>query len=87
MDPEDILFKIDALAAEFKEQPGKELALKLELLLSRFKLLAGVGVFDQLYAYCRLENQVEKYLNSLDAAETEKFIDSIKVGSLEEIVG
>ena len=63
MDPEVMMMKIDKLAAEFAESPTLVLAEQLEKLLSKFKIAVGIGVFDQLYSYSRLESRVEKYLN------------------------
>ena len=62
MDPEVMMMKIDKLAEEF-ESPTLVLAEQLEKLLSKLKIAVGIGVFDQLYSYSRLESRVEKYLN------------------------
>ena len=88
MDPEDIMTKIDRLAEEFAESPSLVLAEQLEKLLSKLKITIGIGVFDQLYAYSRLEAKVEKYLNSLEAEKDysgEKFACSLKPSSLEDL--
>ena len=88
MDPEDIMRKIDKLSEEFAESPSLVLAEQLERLLSKFKIAVGLGVFDQLYAYSRLEAKVEKYLNSLDAdadLSGEKLACSLKPQSLEDL--
>ena len=88
MDPEDILTKIDKLAEEFAESPSLALAEQLEKLLSKFKIAVGIGVFDQLYSYSRLEAKVERYLNSLDAdadLSGERLACSLKPQSLEDL--
>lgn len=88
MDPEDIMRKIDKLAEEFAESPSLVLAEQLERLLSKFKIAVGLGVFDQLYAYSRLEAKVEKYLNSLEADADysgEKLAYSLKPQSLDDL--
>ena len=88
MDPEDILTKIDKLAEEFAESPSLVLAEQLERLLSKFKIAIGLGVFDQLYAYSRLEAKVERYLNSLEADADfsgEKLACSLKPSSLDDL--
>ena len=75
MDPEVMMLKIDKLAEEFAESPTLVLAEQLEKLLSKFKIAVGIGVFDQLYSYSRLESRVEKYLNQLEDEDSnaEKF--------------
>ena len=88
MDPEDLMRKIDRLAEEFAESPSLVIAEQLEKLLSKFKITIGIGVFDQLYAYSRLESKVEKYLNSLDAdadLSGEKLACSLKPQSLDDL--
>ena len=88
MDPEDIMRKIDKLAEEFAESPSLALADQLERLLSKFKIAVGLGVFDQLYSYSRLEAKVERYLNSLEADTDysgEKLAYSLKPKSLEDL--
>ena len=88
MDPEDILTKIDKLAEEFAESPSLVLAEQLERLLSKFKIAVGLGLFDQLYAYNRLEAKVEKYLNSLEADADysgEKLAYQLKPQSLDDL--
>ena len=88
MDPEDIMRKIDQLAEEFAESPSLALAEQLERLLSKFKIAVGIGVFDQLYSYSRLEAKVERYLNSLEANTDysgEKLACSLKPQSLEDL--
>lgn len=88
MDPEDIMRKIDRLAEEFAESPSLVLAEQLEKLLSKLKIAVGLGVFDQLYAYSRLEAKVERYLNSLEADTDysgEKLACSLKPSSLEDL--
>ena len=88
MDPEDLMRKIDRLAEEFAESPSLVLAEQLERLLSKFKIAVGLGVFDQLYAYSRLEAKVERYLNSLEADADfsgEKLACSLKPQSLEDL--
>lgn len=88
MDPEDLMMKIDRLAEEFAESPSLALADQLERLLSKFKIAVGIGVFDQLYAYSRLEAKVERYLNSLEAnadCSGEKLAYSLKPSSLEDL--
>lgn len=88
MDPEDLMRKIDTLAEEFAESPSLALAEQLEKLLSKFKIAVGIGVFDQLYSYSRLEAKVEKYLNSLEADTDysgEKFACSLKPSSLDDL--
>lgn len=88
MDPEDIMTKIDKIAEEFAESPSLALADQLEKLLSKFKIAVGLGVFDQLYAYSRLEAKVERYLNSLEAETDysgEKLAYSLKPQSLEDL--
>lgn len=88
MDPEDIITKIDKLAEEFAESPSLALADQLERLLSKFKIAVGIGVFDQLYSYSRLEAKVERYLNSLEAnadCSGEKLACSLKPQSLEDL--
>ena len=88
MDPEDLMRKIDRLAEEFAEAPSLALAEQLEKLLSKFKIAVGIGVFDQLYAYSRLEAKVERYLNSIEADKDcsgEKLACSLKPSSLEDL--
>ena len=88
MDPEDLMRKIDKLAEEFAESPSLALAEQLERLLSKFKIAVGLGVFDQLYSYSRLEAKVERYLNSLEADTDfsgEKLACSLKPQSLEDL--
>ena len=88
MDPEDIMTKIDRLAEEFAESPSLVLAEQLERLLSKFKIAIGLGVFDQLYAYSRLEAKVERYLNSFEADTDysgEKLAYSLKPSSLDDL--
>lgn len=88
MDPEDMMTKIDKLAEEFSESPSLALAEQLEKLLSKFKITIGLGVFDQLYAYSRLEAKVERYLNSLEVDADysgEKLACSLKPQSLEDL--
>ena len=88
MDPEDMMTKIDKLAEEFAESPSLALAEQLEKLLSKFKIAVGLGVFDQLYSYSRLEAKVERYLNSLEADmdySGEKLACSLKPSSLEDL--
>ena len=89
MDPEDLMRKIDRLAEEFAESPSLALAEQLEKLLSKLKITIGIGVFDQLYAYSRLESKVERYLNSFEAefvdCRGEKFAYSLKPSSLEDL--
>ena len=88
MDPEDIMTKIDKMAEEFAESPSLALAEQLEKLLSKFKIAVGIGCFDQLYAYSRLEAKVERYLNSLEADTDysgEKLACSLKPSSLEDL--
>lgn len=88
MDPEDLVMKIDRLAEEFDESPSLVLAEQLEKLLSKFKIAVGIGVFDQLYAYSRLEAKVERYLNSLEADTDfsgEKLAYSLKPSSLDDL--
>ena len=88
MDPEDLMRKIDRLAEEFAESPSLVLAEQLEKLLSKFKIAVGIGVFDQLYSYSRLEAKVERYLNSLEADADfsgEKLACSLKPQSLEDL--
>ena len=88
MDPEDLMRKIDRLAEEFAESPSLVLAEQLERLLSKFKIAIGLGVFDQLYSYSRLEAKVERYLNSLEADADfsgEKLACSLKPQSLEDL--
>ena len=88
MDPEDIMTKIDKLAEEFAESPSLVLAEQLERLLSKVKIAVGLGVFDQLYSYSRLEAKVERYLNSLEADADfsgEKLACSLKPQSLEDL--
>ena len=91
MDPEVMMMKIDKLAEEFAESPTRVLAEQLEKLLSKFKIAVGIGVFDQLYSYSRLESKVEKYLNQLEDDEDEdsrreKFAQSLKPSSLEDLM-
>lgn len=89
MDPEVMMMKIDKLAEEFAESPTLVLAEQLEKLLSKFKIAVGIGVFDQLYSYSRLESRVEKYLNQLEEDEDssgEKFAQSLKPSSLEDLM-
>ena len=89
MDPEVMMMKIDKLAEEFAESPTLVLAEQLEKLLSKFKIAVGIGVFDQLYSYSRLESRVEKYLNQLEEDEDssrEKFAQSLKPNSLEDLM-
>ena len=88
MDPEVMMMKIDKLAEEFAESPTLVLAEQLEKLLSKFKIAVGIGVFDQLYSYSRLEAKVEKYLNQLEDEDSirEKFAQSLKPSSLEDLM-
>jgi len=86
MDPEDYMDKIDKLAADFSECPDKSTAYQLELLLTKFKMAVGIYMFDQLYAYNRLESEVEKYLNSDEEEDKEKFVDSLKPSLLEDLM-
>ena len=87
MDPEVMMLKIDKLAEEFAESPTLVLAEELENLLSKFKIAVGIGVFDQLYSYSRLESRVEKYLNQLEDEDSrEKFAQSLKPSSLEDLM-
>ena len=89
MDPEVMMMKIDKLAEEFAESPTLVLAEQLEKLLSKFKIAVGIGVFDQLYSYSRLESRVEKYLNQLEEEDDdsrEKFAQSLKPSSLEDLM-
>ena len=88
MDPEVMMMKIDKLAEEFAESPTLVLAEQLEKLLSKFKIAVGIGVFDQLYSYSRLESRVEKYLNQLEDEDSsrEKFAQSLKPSSLEDLM-
>ena len=88
MDPEVMMLKIDKLAEEFAESPTLVLAEQLENLLSKFKIAVGIGVFDQLYSYSRLESKVEKYLNQLEDEDSraEKFAQSLKPSSLEDLM-
>lgn len=88
MDPEDIMTKIDKMAEEFAESPSLVLAEQLEKLLSKLKITIGICVFDQLYAYSRLEAKVERYLNSLEADKDysgEKLACSLKPQSLDDL--
>ena len=88
MDPEVMMMKIDKLAEEFAESPTLVLAEQLEKLLSKFKIAVGIGVFDQLYSYSRLESRVEKYLNQLEDEDSsgEKLAQSLKPSSLEDLM-
>ena len=88
MDPEDMMNKIDKLAEEFAESPSLIIAEQLEKLLTKFKIAVGIYVFDQLYAYNKLEAKVERYLNSLESEADysgEKLADSLKLSSLEDL--
>lgn len=65
-DFEEAVCSLDALAARFRESPCRADALDLEMRLTKLKVAVGPYNFDQLFAYVRLESEVQRYLNSLD---------------------
>ena len=57
---------VDALAWSFRRSPSRDQALELEMRLTRLKIACGPFNFDKLYAFSRLELEVQRYLDSLE---------------------
>nr|DAI30948.1 MAG TPA: hypothetical protein [Caudoviricetes sp.] len=81
-DFEGAVDSIDALARDFRRSPSRDAALDLEMRLTKLKMATGPYNFDQLYAYVRLELDVQRYLNSLEDGPD---VESMKIDSLEDL--